>query len=277
MRPTPTCSASISRRAAVWLAVIGLSLVLGARADEASLEIITLHHRPAAELLPVLRPFLAKDGVLKADDDKLIVRTTSANLTELRKLIAELDRPLRRLLIEVKQLSGERARDNVGAATETIGEHSRGRLKVWRTDSRDDADRLQQVQVTEGGQAFIDVGRQIPLSDFTLEQDGNGTRITQDTRYAGATTGFYASPHLNGDTVTLDITPHQTTAENASSAPVFDVQSLHTTVSGRLGEWIELGTSTADTDVDDSGAITYSTSRRAEEDRRILLRVTVVQ
>jgi hypothetical protein len=248
--------------------MLGLMLILSARADEVSLEVITLHHRPASELLPVLRPFLAKDGVLKTTGDKLIVRTTSANLAELHKLIARLDRPLRRLLIEVRQLSGDRARAS--------GLDSKG-IKVWRTDRRDDASRLQQVQVMEGGRAFIDVGRQIPLSDFALEQDGDGIRVEDGTSYVGATTGFYASPRLNGDTVTLDISPHQTTVEGNGAPSTLDVQSLHTTITGKLGEWIELGASTTDTGARDSGVITYSTSRRSEQDRQILLRVTVVQ
>lgn len=276
MHPTPTCGGFISRRR-LALCLLAFALTLGspAQADEASLEVIPLQHRPAEELLPLLRPFVAKDGVLKAADDKLIVRTRPANLAELRKLITELDRPLRRLLIAVKQVSGDTARDSGAAVAGHIGERSHLEAKVWQTVKRDDADRLQQVQVVEGGQAFIDVGRQLPISDFTVAHSREGTRIEQQTRYAGATTGFYARPRVNGDRVTIDISPYQTTAEGAGQPPSFNVQSLHTTVTGKLGEWIELGLSTTRIDEHGSGAITYATSQRGEQDRRVLLRVTV--
>lgn len=276
MRPTPTCSESIFKRGiAAWLLAFTLGLAPGVQADEQALEVIPLQHRPAAEMLPLLQPFVAKDGVIKAADDKLIVRTNPANLAELRKLAAELDRPLRRLLITVKQISGDMARDRGAAVEGRIGEHSRAEAKVWQTEKRDDADRTQQVRVVEGAQAFIDVGRRIPISDFAVEQSRSGTRIEQQTRYAGATTGFYASPRVNGDRVTIDISPYQTTTEGSATPPTFNVQSLHTTVTGKLGEWIEIGASTSSTDDKDTGVITYSTSQRGEQDRHILLRVTV--
>lgn len=268
MRPIPTCSAFISRGAIAWLPALALLCALTAHANEPGLEVITLQHRAAADLLPLLQPFVAADGVIKGTDDKLIVRTNATNLAELRKLIAELDRPLRRLMIEIKQLSGDSAREDAAA----MNNHG---AKVWRTEKRDDADRLQQVQVIEGAQAFIDVGRQIPISDFAVTLDRNGTRIEQDTRYVGTTTGFYARPHLSGDTVTLDVSPYQTTTEGSGPQPTFNVQSLRTTITGKLGEWIALGASTRETERHDRDAITYSTSQRGEQDRRIVLRVTV--
>jgi len=277
VRPIPICSESISRRGfAVWLLLFTLAFAPPVRADDSTLEIIPLQHRSAAEILPLLQPFIAKEGVIKAADDKLIVRTSPNNLSELRKLVSQLDQPLRRLLITVKQLSGDTARNSGVAVSGTIGDHSHAEAKVWQTEKRDDADRMQQVQVMEGAQAFIDVGRQIPISDFGVEQSRGGTRIEQQTRYAGATTGFYATPRLNGDRVTIDISPYQTTVQGAAQPPSFNVQSLHTTITGKLGEWIELGASSTRTDDKDSGVITYSTSQRGEQDRRILLRVTVV-
>ena len=269
MTPIPTCNASTCRRAIRCLAALAMLWVLSARADEAVLDVIPLKHRTTAELLPVLQPFIAKDGVIKADHDRLIVRTGAANLAELRKLIAELDRPLRRLLIEVKQLSGDRARRG-SAATDTTD--------VWRTEERGDADHLQQVEVTEGSEALIEVGRQIPLSDFMLEQGRAGTQIGLDTRYTRTTAGFYAQPRLNGDTVTIDISPNETTAApGGGNPPALDLQSFHTTVTGRLGEWIGLAASSTDTAESDNNVITYATSPHGEQDRRILLRVTVVK
>lgn len=247
-------------------------------ADDFVLEVIPLQHRSAAELLPLVQDFVAKDGMIKAADAKLIIRTHPANLKELRALISKLDVPLRRLSITVKQLSGEAARQagaSVASRATANGEPSHT-VRVWQTETRDNADRVQQVQVTEGAEAFIDVGRQIPISDFAVTQSQSGTLMEQKTRYVGATTGFYVRPHLNGDTVSVDITPHQTTQSGVATPPEFDTQALHTTVSGKLGEWITIGASSMNRDQTTDEEIVYSTGQRGEQDRRIMLRVTVM-
>ena len=278
MRPTQTCGGFISRYLSVILLLIAtLAVAPRVLADDFMLEVISLQYRSAAELLPMIQDFVAKDGVIKAVDDKLIIRTHPANLSELRKLIVKLDVPLRRLLITVKQLSGESARHDETSIESRPGDtHAPARsTRVWRTDSRDDATRTQQLQVTEGAEAFIDVGRQIPISDFAVSQSQSGTLMEQKTRYVGATTGFYVRPHLNGDTVSVDITPYQTTHSGVATPPEFKTQALHTTVSGKLGEWITIGASSTTTDENNQNVIEYSTSQRGEQDRRILLRVNI--
>jgi hypothetical protein len=276
--PTPTCGGFISRYLSVILLFIAtLSVAPNVPADDFALEVIPLHHRSAAELLPTVQGFIAKDGVIKAADDKLIIRTHPANLSELRKLIAKLDVPLRRLLITVKQLSGESARQAETRTGSRAGDNDTPALstRVWQTDSRDDTDRTQQLQVTEVAEAFIDVGRQIPISDFAVSQSRSGTLMEQKTRYVGATTGFYVRPHLNGDTVSVEITPYQTTQSGVATPPEFKTQAPHTTVSGKLGEWITIGASSTSIDENKDNVIEYSTAQRGEQDRRILLRVTI--
>ena len=278
MYQTPTCGGFISRYLSVILLLIaGLSVTPSVSADDFALEVIPLHHRSAAELLPMVQDFIAKNGVIKAADDKLIIRTHPANLSELRKLITKLDVPLRSLLITVKQLSGESARQDEASTESRTGDNDAPvhNTRVWRTDTRDGADRTQQLQVTEGAEAFIDVGRQIPISDFALSQSRSGTLMEQKTRYVGATTGFYVRPHLNGDTVSVEITPYQTTQSGVTTPPKFITQALHSTVTGKLGEWITIGASSTSIDENKHKVIEYSTSQRGEQDRRILLRVTI--
>jgi len=278
VRQTPTCGGFISRYLSViFLLITGLASAPSVPADDFALEVIPLHHRSATELLPMIKDFMAKDGVIKATADKLIIRTHPANLSELRNLIAKLDVPLRRLLITVKQLSGESARHYEMSIESRTGdsdspEHS---TRVWQTETRDDADRTQQLQVTEGAQAFIDVGRKIPISDFAVSQSRSGTLLEQKTRYIGATTGFYIRPHLNGDSVSVEIMPYQTTQSGVAAPPEFKTQALHTIVSGKLGEWITIGASSTSIDENKQNVIEYSTSQRGEQDRRILLRVEV--
>ena len=276
VRQTPTCGEFISKYlAALLLLTCALSVIPNARADTSVLEVIPLHHRSASELLPLVKGFLAKDGMIQTTDTSLIVRTNPANLIELRRLISQLDTPLRRLLITVKQLSGDAGQNGVSAGDREMSQRLHSDSRSWQTENRQDADRVQQIQVTEGDQAYIDVGRQIPITDFAIAQSRSGVMIKQKTRYVGATTGFYARPRIHGDTVTIEIDPYQTTADNSAAQPSFNVQTLHTTVSGHLDEWIEIAASTASTDNQSGKEITYSTSRQEGQDRHILLRVTV--
>jgi hypothetical protein len=56
-------------------------------------------------------------------------------------------------------------------------------------------------------------------------------------------TGFYATPRLSGDRVTLEISPQQQrlTGGDRGAQVAVATGSAATTVSGRLGEWIEIG------------------------------------
>jgi len=264
MRPNRTHREWLTRTIAARLTLICALLIPAfAYANDLVLEVIPLHHRSAAEIAAVIRDFLSKDGTIRAADAKLLVRTHPENLKELRELVAKLDVPLRRLLITVKQLSGERARQ-----AEVVDER-----RIWHTEAADDANRIQQVQVLENNEAFIDVGREIPISDFAVAQSQSGTIMEQKTRFIGATTGFSVRPRLDGDTVSVDITAAQKVQTGVASPPGFGTQAVHTTVSGKLGEWITVGASTVRERP--QGVIEYSTSKQDDPDRRTLLRVTV--
>ncbi|MGH8708496.1 MAG: secretin N-terminal domain-containing protein, partial [Burkholderiales bacterium] len=75
---------------------------------QASLEVIDLRHTTAEQVLPALRPLLEPGGVLTGQRSQLIVRTSPANLAELRRALEALDAPARRLVISVR-FAGEAA------------------------------------------------------------------------------------------------------------------------------------------------------------------------
>ena len=79
--------------AALWCAV--------AVAQQSVLEVIDIKYRNAQEVLPILQPFVAKDGSISALNNQLIVRTTPQNLAELHKILDGIDKRPRRLVITV--------------------------------------------------------------------------------------------------------------------------------------------------------------------------------
>src|SRR5688572_28781505 len=81
--------------------VIGCFLAAGLAAQ--SLQVIDLKYRTAAEVIPVLQPLLESGGALTGQDYKLFVRASSANVAQLRKALAEIDRQPRQFLVAVRR------------------------------------------------------------------------------------------------------------------------------------------------------------------------------
>ena len=277
--------------------IIALTLictVLNATAASMSMEIIPLQHRSAEELIPVLRPFLIEKGTLTGTGYQLIVRTTPDNLVQLRDILKRLDTAPRRLVITVKQSvdSNEDNREAVISGQAQLGsdvsisspDNSRGgtsieyrnnnthlRTRVTSTTSRSEDDDTQQIQVLEGHEALIQVGQSVPILERSFTTTDGIPVIQDQLAYKDVLRGFYVLPRINGDQVTLDISPNRDTLSQEQGG-VIDIQRMHTTVSGRLGEWLEIGGSAQEEHRQDS-AYTQSAHTGSRDQRRVLLRV----
>src|SRR4249920_184162 len=69
---------------------------------QGSLEVISLRHRTAEQVIPVLRPMLEPGGALSGQYNQLIVRTSPGNLAQIRAVLDSIDQPARRLTISVR-------------------------------------------------------------------------------------------------------------------------------------------------------------------------------
>lgn len=194
---------------------------------QASLEVIDLRHTTAERVIPALRPLLEPGGVLTGRRSQLIVRTSPENLVELRRALAALDRPARRLEISVRfEGSDVEARTTLEADARASNRGSRFEVRA-RESRGGTAERVdQRLQVLEGSPALIAEGtsRPLQLRDGVLVQD--------------IATGFEVIPQLAGEWVTLEIAP-----QRAAPAPAGAVRATRgaTTVRARLGQWVELG------------------------------------
>ena len=246
-----------------FIVVMALTLFTLLATAEERLEIIALKHRIAEQILPQLTPFVESTGVINGSGDTLYLRASSSNRAEIMRLVESLDRPVRQLLISVRQgdsmqrsgrggeVSGDIAGNSgvriirSGSTVPKDGsvEISRGGSRIEgsgfeaSTGSSNDVD--QRLQVMEGGRAFIQVGQSIPLPMRQLILGPNGVLVSETTQWHDIGTGFYASPQLVGDRVTIEIAPaHERAGEQPGAT---EIRQLSTTVSGRLGEWINLG------------------------------------
>lgn len=212
-RPGPAARLFI----ATLLATAALALPLRSVAQD--LQIIELRHRLADELLPVLQPLLAEGGVLTGIDGLLFVRTSPANLEQIRAAIAAIDRAPRQLLITVGQDTAGGSSSAGARGAVVIGNDSSARVRVGGGSQQADLRNVSSIRTLEGNETYIAVGQSMP--------------------YREADTGFYATARVSGDTVTLEISPRQ--QRFAGHGGVVESGGATTTVSVPLGEWIELG------------------------------------
>jgi type II secretory pathway component GspD/PulD (secretin) len=239
----------------------------------AEIEVIALRFRTADDLLPLLRPFVEPGGALTGQGSQLILRASSTNRAQIRKLLADLDRAPRQLIISLRQdRAAEETQRSIGANGSVTITNRRvyGNAQVEANNSRSlsTTDATQTIRVVEGGRAWIAMGTAIPLTFRQFVVTNQGLSEPIGTIYYEAVTGFHVRPTLAGDVVTLDIAPEQSTV----TVRGLERAQLSTTVQGRLGEWIAVGG--ADVREDRSTSGTLQSSRGTERNQRgVWLRV----
>lgn len=214
------------------LAALFTAFIPASNAQQA-LEIIPLRHRTVEQVLPSLQPLLEPGATLSGSRGQLFLRASPSNADDIKRALALIDRPAKRLQISVRFDDAlERERRGVQASG-TIGTGG-ARLGVSAQDSRRTAaERVdQRLQVLEGSRATIFAGRSNDYQDMG--------------------SGFEVVPRLSGDLVHLDIGQTSTTS--------------------RLGEWVELGGSSQSSARNERG-IASASARRSSESRRVWVKV----
>lgn len=215
------------------------------------LEVIDLHNRTAAEVLPVLQPLVESGGALTGQDYKLFARVSKANLAQLRQALASIDRQPRSLLISVRNATRQDIeREQVGVAAQ-VGQ-GRGSVSVLATESGStrQGEGVASVRVLEGNAASIANGQSVPVVTSVLARGGSRPLVAGTLEYRQLSSGYLVTPRVNGESVTLQIDQQ---SQRAGDRGGIATQSLSTQASGRLGAWIELG------GVTESGSTTSST------------------
>ena len=251
--PRTTRGLLATRLAGALMACLAMGGFAVAAAQE--LQVIEMRHRPAEQVLPALQPLLEPGGVITGADSMLFVRTTPANLEQIRQAVAVLDRRPRQLRVTVGQGTAEAGVDSAVRGSASVGS---GAVQVGvnrppvgepgvtvsaRHATRDaELRNVSSVTTLEGAETFIAIGQSAPVTTTQVRPGGwVGPGVVQTTEYRDASTGFYATPRVSGDRVTLELSPTQ----QRFSGPPHDrrvaTAGVTTQVSGRLGEWIAVG------------------------------------
>jgi type II/III secretion system protein len=290
--------AAVSRIAGIALFVLSWMHGAAVLAQGTVLEVIPLRYRQAGEVIPIIQPMLAREGSVSGYQGQLVVRTTPANLQEVKRILAALDTAPRQLLITVRDAAAvERSRSqtdiSVNAGTDNArvvippasrdprggsvtagGGDDRVRVQAVEGRSVEGDSGTQTVRAMEGREAFVRSAQSAPVRERQVQRTVVGgkvvERVVESTQYRDVASGFYVLPRLSGDRVMLDISQQREALRGASG--VASVQGLVTTVSGRMGEWMEIGSIDRETSSQQNTLLGRS-SAAARDSRRILIKV----
>ncbi len=226
------------------------------------MEIFPLKHRQAVELVLVVEPLLGGVGSVTGIRNQLVVRTTPVNLAVVRSVLKKLDTASINLRITVREgtslhlkendaeLSADARLGKKGQIAVSPGPSKSGGLivapsrkgakvtgRIQQRDLRATGNNSQQVVTQDGQPAVIHITQTIPFTETEGVHSGKGSRHRESVVFQEVTRGFRILPRLQSDRVVMDISP----VSSRFRGGVVASHGIHTTVSGRLGEWIELG------------------------------------
>jgi type II secretory pathway component GspD/PulD (secretin) len=235
------------------LTIVLLTVILSAAAaaEEAYTEVIQLQSRLPEEVVPVIRPLVGPDGSVSAFGGRLVVRAAPERMDEILRVLGQVDRPPRRVVIHVRHSDVHQ-----GSARSPLG------LRDQRTLG--ETERSERIQTLDGRPAFIRAGESVPVPVWQAYGGGALPFVEQATGYRDAVAGFFVTPRLAGDEVILEIARDAVQAGPGPS-PRFRVGEAAATLRVRPGEWVTLGSVSGSTVQDGRGIVGQYATRRAED------------
>ena len=218
------------------------------------IEVIELKSRSYEEILPLVQPFVGSDGTVTGMGNSLVIKAAPERVREIKRLLANFDRPPKRLRIIVgdgedraRSSSGYRASADINTGNGQVSinspgypvDGSRGEIRLHDRHSTTTQSSQQFVQAMEGQPAYISSGLRVPLQTTERYYGGGSPYQRSSTQLHDVTRGFYVVTRVSGDSVTLEIAQHND--QPGRRYGVIDTQRVDSVVHGRLGEWIDLG------------------------------------
>ena len=167
---------------------------------------------------------------------------------------------------------GSRSNQGAGAQVRKGDNVVRGRVLSSQSAATDRG--VQTVQVLEGNEALIRVGQSVPIRSGNVILTPLSAQISESVEYRDVDTGFRVRPRVNGDRVTLEISSRRDTLADPNTQ-TFNVQRIDTVVSGRLGEWMDIG-GVDQSRVQNEGSTLSRRTGSVSDDRKVFVKVDLV-
>ena len=297
----------------ICLLLLGFSNITVA--EPTVLEVLAVHNRPAADLIPLLTPLLDADERLVANGDSLLVKTTPAKLDNLKTLVQQLDKPIKDLLITVLHNSPKSAEQ---LNTETSARLNKPEISMqgMNVDTRDTRalQNQQSIRVADGQSALISTGSIRQMQNVSLYPALNNNAANSNASTTNASTSSAATPVVNsnasgtptpasssatnpsmygsvnsqmlkvetGFIVTASLNDQQVSLDISPWSEQFQqsynqkTQHLHSQIHAKLGQWVELAGQGTASNNSVSGIETYQISSNKNV-TRVLLKVEKVE
>ncbi len=235
------------------LLLIFLTLSFSAFADT-EFKIITLQHRFASDLLPIIEPMVGVDGTATGMNNQLSLRANPDRMREIEETVAKLDAARVNRKISVKtsnsmqsqheqvEASGTAKVGKVTISNDRRAQNSNkpnsARVEVESSGRNSSQNANQFINVLDGERAFIRVGQIVPFTSEWITLTRRYINIERTTEWREISTGFAVRPHTIGNQVELEITPR---IARPNSQGFVDFEELTTVVRVALGNWVDIG------------------------------------
>ncbi len=243
----------------------------------AEVKIIEVKHRVASDLELQVRGLLDDGEKVHAAGSHLVLIAEGETLQAAEELIALLDKPLRNLLIRVRQSEEQQQVGKDVSATVHYGARSGTSSSVEAGFRRGNTSSAQEqtLQLVEGGKGLIEIGQEIPFTEQWSAVTGDNIGYAEKIAYKTISTGFWIYPvGVVEDKVLVDVEPYITRANKmtAGKSPQIDYSQLRTRLQVPIGEWYPLGSHLMHRDKVSQAIISWRSSDR-QIDRQLQIRI----
>ncbi|MCW8879120.1 MAG: hypothetical protein OQJ89_06500 [Kangiellaceae bacterium] len=156
----------------------------------AKLFIHQMQYLKAEQVIPAIKPHLAKETTLSAKDYQLFIDSTEAEYKKIQSMLKMLDKKPKNLMIEVRVL--DRRLDDwemKGAQLKVSGNSSSAKITRYQTNGHSKIDSVYRLKTMEGYQGFVTTGEAFPTHNLVKHYDS----FVPQTKYKNAKSGFYVT------------------------------------------------------------------------------------
>lgn len=219
--------------------------LLSANTGKRQTEIISLQHRTAAAMLPVLQPHLPEQAALSQQGTQLIITAQQEDMERLVRLAKQLDQPLQTWRVYF-------ARGDLDLAMQ------QQQQSVRRYSTKQLA--LTQLQLREEAPAAFEQGFWVPITARSAAGE-------LETGYQWLSGGMWVLARSQGEQVVLEFTARQIESDGRGGgrqSPEFSATKQQSQLLLQPGQWLTLGSESRLSASTPSTSRRYSTGQRDE-------------
>ncbi len=268
--------------------IINLLIALSVASASQTIHYVDLQHRPANEIIPLIKPMLEPGEAISGDGYQLFIKTSSQRKQILEDLIQNIDKTVKifRITVSDDEFVSTENNDISASAKADVdnGEIILGRnppdepgitLHADTRKTEDRSDNTQFVLVQEGKPAFVTREKLHIYPVHAYVRRPNGDFIIEHYQPSlSRQDGFYIIARASGEDM-VHIKIQSSTSKRQSYHGYGQEQTfIDTTVEIPLGSWFEIGGNT-DTRETTSDGLIYRTHKNEKRQQRVFIKINL--